>query len=44
MRIKFNGEVIETHFKTSVEFFKSVSQNESDVWIINGFATKMRWI
>ncbi|WP_270979680.1 thiamine biosynthesis protein ThiF [Campylobacter helveticus] len=40
MRIKFNGEVIETHFKTSGEFFKSVSQNESDVWIINGFATK----
>ena len=40
MRIKFNGVWIECAFKTSIDFFKSVSQNESDVWIINGFATK----
>lgn len=40
MRIKFNGKWVECAFKTSIDFFKSVSQNESDVWIINGFATK----
>ncbi|MCX2683153.1 thiamine biosynthesis protein ThiF [Campylobacter sp. MIT 21-1685] len=40
MKIKFNGKECETACKTSEEFFKEKSQNENDVWIINGFATK----
>ncbi|MCV3385600.1 thiamine biosynthesis protein ThiF [Campylobacter lari] len=40
MRIKFNGSMIDTHFKNTLEFFQSVSKNENDVWIVNGFATK----
>ncbi|NDJ27427.1 sulfur carrier protein ThiS adenylyltransferase ThiF [Campylobacter sp. MIT 12-8780] len=40
MRIKFNGEFVDTPFKTSEEFFKSVSKSADEVWIINGFATK----
>lgn len=40
MWIKFNGKEQKTRCQTSVEFFKNVSQNESDVWIINGFATR----
>lgn len=40
MIIKFNGKEIQTDFKNTLDFFKGVSKNESDVWIINGFATK----
>lgn len=40
MRIKFNGKELDTKLSTSLDFFKSVSKNENDVWIINGFATK----
>lgn len=40
MRVKFNGKVMDTDFKTSLEFFENISKNENDVWIINGFATK----
>lgn len=40
MRIKFNGKDYETKHKDTLEFFKEHSQNENDVWIINGFATK----
>lgn len=40
MKIFFNAKPLETEFQTSKEFFDSVSQNESDVFIINGFATK----
>ncbi|KGI56098.1 thiamine biosynthesis protein ThiF [Campylobacter sp. MIT 97-5078] len=40
MQVKFNGKELDTQFKTSLEFFKNVSKNENDVWIINGFATK----
>ncbi|WP_148308707.1 thiamine biosynthesis protein ThiF [Campylobacter lari] len=40
MKIKFNGSVIDTHFKNTLDFFQSVSKNENDVWIVNGFATK----
>ncbi|AXP08459.1 thiamine biosynthesis protein ThiF [Campylobacter hepaticus] len=40
MRIKFNGKELNTQFMTSLDFFKSVSKNENDVWIVNGFATK----
>lgn len=41
MRIKFNGKDYETSCKDTLDFFKEHSQNESDVWIINGFATKI---
>ncbi|MBK1991829.1 thiamine biosynthesis protein ThiF [Campylobacter sp. 2018MI35] len=40
MRVKFNGEFLETEYKNTLDFFQSVSKNESDVWIVNGFATK----
>lgn len=40
MRIKFNGSMVNTAFKNTLEFFQSVSKNENDVWIVNGFATK----
>ena len=40
MKIKFNGKYIQSDFKNTLEFFKSVSKNENDVWIVNGFATK----
>ncbi|OCX43472.1 thiamine biosynthesis protein ThiF [Campylobacter ornithocola] len=40
MRIKFNGSLIDTSSKNTLEFFQSVSKNENDVWIVNGFATK----
>ncbi|MBZ7945180.1 thiamine biosynthesis protein ThiF [Campylobacter sp. RM10532] len=40
MKIKFNGKELETSFKSTLDFFQSVSENENDVWIVNGFATK----
>ncbi|AJC85070.1 ThiS adenylyltransferase [Campylobacter peloridis LMG 23910] len=40
MKIKFNGSMVNTAFKNTLEFFQSVSKNENDVWIVNGFATK----
>jgi len=40
MKIFFNAQQIDTNFSTSKEFFDSVSKNESDVFIVNGFATK----
>lgn len=40
MKIKFNGKYIQSDFKNTLEFFQSVSKNENDVWIVNGFATK----
>lgn len=40
MRIKFNGKDFDTEFKHSLDFFKSLSEDESDVFIVNGFATK----
>ena len=40
MRIKFNGKDFDTEIKYSLDFFQSVSKDESDVFIVNGFATK----
>lgn len=40
MRIKFNGKDFDTEVKHSLDFFKSLSKDESDVFIVNGFATK----
>lgn len=40
MNIKFNGKKINTNFDNTLDFFQSVSKNENDVWIVNGFATK----
>ncbi|MCV3399028.1 thiamine biosynthesis protein ThiF [Campylobacter lari] len=40
MKIKFNGSMIDTYFKNTLDFFQNVSKNENDVWIVNGFATK----
>ena len=40
MRIKFNGQEVETYCETTTDFFKSKSQDISDIWIVNGFATK----
>ena len=40
MKIKFNGKDIDTQIKNSIDFFRQNSNNESDVWIVNGFATK----
>lgn len=40
MKIKFNGKDYETNCKDTLSFFKEHSQNENDVWIINGFGTK----
>lgn len=40
MTVKFNGEGINTDFNNTLDFFQSVSKNENDVWIVNGFATK----
>lgn len=40
MRIKFNGKDFDTRFKNSLDFFQTVSKDESDVFIVNGFATK----
>lgn len=40
VRIKFNAQAQETACKSSVEFFKSVSVDADDVWIVNGFATR----
>ena len=40
MRIKFNGKEISTQVTNSVDFFMQNSNDESDVWIVNGFATK----
>ena len=40
MRIKFNGRDFDTRFKNSLDFFQTVSKDESDVFIVNGFATK----
>lgn len=39
-RIKFNNEFEQTEAKTNVEFLSQKSSSESDVWIINGFATR----
>lgn len=38
--IFFNGKPLRTDMKDSQHFFTQVSQNENDVWIVNGFATK----
>lgn len=40
MKVLFNGQEIESAFQNSSDFFKAHSQDESDVWIINGFASK----
>ena len=40
MKIKFNGKDFDTRFKNSLDFFQTVSKDESDVFIVNGFATK----
>lgn len=40
MRIKFNNKPCDTEFSTSAEFLSSVSSDESDVWIVNGFCTR----
>ncbi len=40
MRIKFNGKMCDTNFANTLEFFESVSKNDNDVWIVNGFATR----
>ncbi|KAA6230102.1 thiamine biosynthesis protein ThiF [Campylobacter sp. LR264d] len=40
MRIKFNGKECTTQFQNSLDFFKTQSKDESDVFIVNGFATK----
>ncbi|CBG40575.1 thiamine biosynthesis protein ThiF [Helicobacter mustelae] len=40
MRIKFNGQPLSTTCQNSAEFFHQHSKDPSDVWIINGFATK----
>ena len=40
MKIKFNAKEIDTEIFDSLEFFKTFSNDENDVWIINGFATK----
>ncbi|MCE3038746.1 thiamine biosynthesis protein ThiF [Helicobacter anatolicus] len=41
MKIKFNGQIVDTSFESSLEFFIHHSKDENDVWIVNGFATKM---
>lgn len=40
MWIKFNNKPCECEFSTSTEFLESVSSDESDVWIVNGFCTR----
>ncbi|WP_300702247.1 thiamine biosynthesis protein ThiF [uncultured Campylobacter sp.] len=40
MKIKFNGRDFDTKLKNSLDFFQTVSKDESDVFIVNGFATK----
>lgn len=40
MQIKFNNNLCQTKAKTSVEFLRQKSSDESDVWIINGFCTR----
>ncbi|WP_297192905.1 thiamine biosynthesis protein ThiF [uncultured Campylobacter sp.] len=40
MKIKFNGRDFDTNLKNSLDFFQTVSKDESDVFIVNGFATK----
>ena len=40
MKIKFNGKDFDTKLKNSLDFFQTVSKDESDVFIVNGFATK----
>lgn len=39
-RIIFNGATCHTSARSSAEFLLGVSGDESDVWIVNGFATK----
>lgn len=43
MKIKFNGKEIDTQITNSQDFFIQNSNNSSDVWIINGFATKEKY-
>lgn len=40
MKIKFNGKNLYTECKDTYRFFSSLNGDDSDVWIINGFATK----
>ena len=40
MRVKFNNAYEQTNAKTNVEFLSTKSTSQSDVWIINGFATR----
>lgn len=40
MKIKFNGRDFDIKLKNSLDFFQTVSKDESDVFIVNGFATK----
>lgn len=40
MKIFFNTKPLQTDSKTSKEVFMALSQNDSDVWVVNGFATK----
>ncbi|STQ85853.1 thiamine biosynthesis protein ThiF [Helicobacter muridarum] len=40
MKIRFNGERLQTDYKDTYSFFSSLNGDDSDVWIVNGFATK----
>ena len=40
VKVIFNGEVIHTSAKDSLEFFTSHTQGGDEVWILNGFAKK----
>ncbi len=44
IHIKFNGKAQTTDYKDTQSFFESISNDESDVWILNGFATKQKEI
>ena len=38
--ITLNGVPLATQARDSLEFFQSLNGKDSDVWIVNGFATK----
>lgn len=40
LHITLNSAPLATHARTSLELFQSLGGKESDVWIVNGFATK----